>query len=172
MRVRLNTDRLEDIVSMMSEQYLTRVGILGSKTNRMKSVTNRKGMRRAGRESSSSTNADIGLIHEKGSLSRHIPRRSFLEMPLVVKSDELLKVKKHLWDSLISGGQKGDDRMRLAYKKLGIAAENIIQLAFTSGGYGRWAADKSSTIARKRSSAPLIDTAQLRRSITSMVVAK
>ena len=157
-RVTIDMGQLEAIHNTLLAKYVTRVGILGSKTNR--------------RGKANATNAGIGLVHEKGSLSRHIPRRSFIEMPMVIKSDELLKSRNALWDDFITAGEHTHARLKVAYKKLGQFAENIIQKAFESGGFGRWAPDSAGTITRNRSSQPLIDTAQLRRSITSDVVGK
>jgi hypothetical protein len=154
-RVKIDMDQLEEIHNTLLARYVTRVGILGSKTNR--------------RGKAFATNAGIGLVHEKGSVSRHIPRRSFLEMPLILKSDELMKSRNELWAFFIQG-EHTHSRLKTAYKKLGQFAENIVQKAFASGGFGHWAADSIRTIRRKHSSAPLIDTAQLRKSITSDVV--
>jgi hypothetical protein len=52
---------------------------------------------------------------------------------------------------------------------LGIACEGAIQEAFDTGGFDDWPADAPSTIRRKGSSSPLIDTKQLRFSIASVV---
>lgn len=53
--------------------------------------------------------------------------------------------------------------------RLGIACENVIQDAFSSGGFGFWKFILPSTVRRKGSARELIDTGQLRRSITSKV---
>jgi len=170
--VKLNTDALEQVHSALLAKYVTRVGILGGKTNRTKVVTSRNGMRRAGKSPDVLTNAEIGLIHEKGSASNKIPRRSFLEMPLVLKSAGLLAVRNKLW-AVYQGGPDTKARLREAYVNLGLIAERIIQRAFETRGFGRWAQNKKATIRRKNGSdMPLIDTAQLRRSITSDVVTK
>jgi hypothetical protein len=172
-QVGLRTERLENFLAVLQERYITRVGILGNKQDRSKAISNkRKTGRRPGNTPESMTNAEIGLIMEKGSLSMRIPRRSFLEMPLILKSNELSKAKRNILDAFQEDKVKSESAVREAYKKLGMIAENIIQRAFTSSGYGRWAPNKPSTIRRKHSSMPLIDTAQLRKSITSDVVKK
>jgi hypothetical protein len=170
--IKLNTDKLENIKGALEEHFITRVGILGSKASRMNTVTTKSGKHRAGKDMATMTNAEIGLVHEKGSTTRHIPRRSFLEMPLILKSEKLLSIRNKIWEIFNYAGEESAARLKQAYASLGIAAENIVQSAFASGGFGRWAADKEATIRRKGSSAPLIDTAQLRRSITSDVVSK
>ena len=53
---------------------------------------------------------------------------------------------------------------------LGIACETAIGEAFDSSGYGDWAPNTAATINNKKSSSPLIDTGQLRRSVASAVV--
>lgn len=111
-------------------------------------------------------NAGVGLIQEFGSVTNKIPARSFLRMPLETKSKELaasLRVKSTK-EKLLSGNLKG------ALQDVGFAAERIIDDAFKSRGFGNWAPNKPSTIKKKKSSTPLIDTRQLQRSITSKVV--
>lgn len=153
-RVTINLDGLEAIKKAVGDTYRTRVGILGSSAAR----TNGAAM----------DNATIGLIQMFGSVSAGIPPRDFLLMPIETKKRELLRS--------LGGGM-----MRQAFKRrdfkgmfalLGIKAEEIVQEAFATGGFGRWAPLKPSTIARKKSSAILIDTAQLRAAITSDVVTK
>jgi hypothetical protein len=152
--IKMNTDKLEDLYSALMAGYIARVGILGSKTERKERTA---------------TNAEIGLIHEKGSVTRHIPRRSFLEMPLVLKSEGLLAIRDSLWKVFTSGDQT-KARLKRAYFDLGLIANNIINVAFTSAGFGTWPPDSARTIKKKGSSAPLIDTGQLRRSITHDVI--
>jgi hypothetical protein len=85
-------------------------------------------------------------------------------MPLHLKSKEILADAFQGAPELI---RKGNIRMILV--RLGIACEKWIQMAFATGGFGSWAPDSPATINRKGSASPLIDTAQLRRSIVSKV---
>ena len=55
-------------------------------------------------------------------------------------------------------------------QKVGFVAEEVIQEAFSTNGYGQWKPNAPMTIEKKKSNSPLIDTGQLRRSITSKVV--
>lgn len=160
---RLNIDKLLELERETGIRYVTQVGILGDKAARFN--TDQKTGTAA--TSESLTNAELGLIQERGSISRHIPARSFLQMPLFLKLDKNLSSLKKL---ILRGIEVGD--LRIAYRDLGILAENIVQQAFGSGGFGHWLPNKPSTIARKKSSQPLIDTGQLRRSISSRVVKK
>lgn len=111
-------------------------------------------------------NAGIGVVQEYGSITNNIPARSFLRMPLEMKKDQLNAVfeKTSVKEILLKGDIKG------AFKKLGVEAEAIIDDAFKSGGFGTWPKNAPSTVAQKKSSKPLIDTSELRRSITSQVV--
>jgi hypothetical protein len=175
-RVHLDTDKLESIQTALSEMFMTRVGILGNKTSRTNAVQitsgKRKGEFKAGKTESHMTNAEIGLLMERGRLSEpRIPARSFLEMPLVLMSHKLLEDKREIW-SVFKGGPETRSRLKSAYVKLGQVAENLIQDAFETGGFGLWDPDRPSTIAKKHSSRPLINTAQLRRSISSDVVTR
>ena len=173
-QVKVNSDALEDLQATLMSKFVTRVGILGSKVSRNTTITTKQGFHKAGKVASPKTNAEIGLLHEKGSLTQHIPRRSFLEMPLIMHSEGLKSIKESLVPvfSTTDSIGKRKSMWRQAYVKLGMLAENIVQTAFESRGFGQWAPDSAGTIKRKHSDQPLIDTAQLRRSITSDVVAK
>ena len=187
-QVKIDTDKLEDIQSALMAKFVTRVGILGSKTDRMATEKGNRiygwgatrtivaGHKKSRTTQSTKTNAEIGLMHEKGSLTggpggTRVERRSFLEMPLVWKSEGLMAIRNKLWEAFTSGEQT-TARLHRAYRDLGIMAEKIIAAAFESGGFGKWKPDAASTISRKGSSRTLVDTSQLRASITSDVVNK
>lgn len=171
---------MEKLIKMKEElakKYIARVGVLGQKTNRIPMLTGESHERYklrvkkilkdrpelAGNEEK--TNAEIGLVHEMGSLSQHIPRRSFLEMPLTLKMPEYYK---KFGDQLLKAIDEGN--IKPVFINLGIKGEQVVQLAFASRGFGIWDPNAESTVKRKGSNSPLIDTAQLRRSITSDVV--
>lgn len=145
-------DKLLSFQKQLDQKYISEVGVLGSKTNR------------TGENKNNLSNADIGLLHEKGSVSKRIPARSWLEMPLTVKSKELMVVAKTLIDNMTA------NNIVKSYRILGIKAEEIIQRAFSSRGFGQWVPNSPVTIRRKKSDMPLIDTAQLRKSVSSRVV--
>ncbi len=112
------------------------------------------------------TNAQIGAIHEFGSVNHSIPERSILRMPILSRlSDELKKTPLKDWeDYLIKFGLKG------LLRAIGQSAVGVIQDAFHTGGFGRWAKLKPATVKRKGSTEILVETTQLRRSITFAVV--
>ena len=164
--VKINLEKLENIQSAFASGMRTQVGILGQKAGGRKVTVYSATDSHKGKTASTMTNAEIGLVHEKGSLSRHIPRRSFLEWPLLLKGRDLLKVKTELWAAF----EKSEISLKKAYQDLGIRAQQIIQDAFETRGFGNWMPDSDRTILRKHSDQPLIDTGQLRRSVTSRVV--
>jgi hypothetical protein len=167
--VKLDIEKLTAIQKAIGAKMVAQVGILGVKSNRLETgKVSKEGGHKKTKEASDMTNADIGLAHEKGVKSQNIPRRSFIEVPLRTKDLDLNKVKASLWQAFTTG----KSTIKEAYTKLGIAAENIIQGAFKTGGYGQWAPLDEKTIKRKKSASILIDTAQLRKSITSRVASK
>lgn len=116
------------------------------------------------RKSGPAGNAELGAIHEFGSYSKHIPARSWLRMPIMQFADEIVAMASKSADYYLS---KGDINGIL--RNLGIACEHVIQRAFATSGFGQWAPNAPSTIRKKGSSKPLIDTRQLARSVTSKV---
>lgn len=151
-KISYNIDGLNEIIKEMNGQYVTRVGILGE-------AGAREGDSELG-------NAEIGLVHEFGSVSRGIPPRSFLRFPLEFKSKELVESIKTGFSAYFFEKKE----FKKVHELLGLKAEEIVQDSFESGGFGQWPELADSTVAAKGSSQPLIDTAQLRRSITSDVV--
>lgn len=168
--VRVNTGGLDNLLLGIKQKYAARVGILGSTTrvDQQRKEPGEKakgGGHKVGKEASEMTNAEIGLAHEKGIKSKNLPRRSWLETPL---RENLGSYFKELGVKAIETILKNQPKE--AYRDLGIIAEQIIQRGFETGGYGKWKQLSQVTIRKKGSSAILIDTAQLRRSITSTVV--
>lgn len=178
-KVSYDIEKLLTVRSELAKKLMARVGVLGQKTNRIPMLTGESHERYQLRvkkmlkdnpkilDNKEKTNAEIGLDHEMGSMSRHIPRRSFLEMPLTTKMPDY---GKKFGENLMKALDEGN--IRPAFVNLGIKGEQVVQLAFASRGFGLWAPNAESTIQKKGSSQPLIDTAQLRKSITSDVVTK
>ena len=118
------------------------------------------GDHKAERTDDTINNVELATIQEFGSISQHIPARSFLRMPIVEKRKEILAfaASKKMRDLLLAGDKKK------ALTLLGIFAETVIDDAFETSGFGKWASLKH------RVGKILIDTGQLRRSIWSKVV--
>lgn len=152
--IRFNLQGLEELRDQVGGTFITRVGILGAKNAR----SGVEGM----------SNSEIGVVHEFGSESRNIPPRSFLRFPIEQKAHDL--VKGMTTTSVRNAVERR--QYRKVFQILGVIAEGIVQNAFSTGGFGSWQKLKQSTINAKGSSAILIDTGELRRSITSDVVKK
>lgn len=151
-QVKIDMSGFKPIKKALDDKFKTRVGILGGKASEAHKGTEL-------------TNADIGAIHEFGSLSNNIPPRSFLRLPLEAKLGEWINKNRIRYMELMEQGS-----VRKFYVDMGFAAEGIIDEAFVTSGFGQWAPDKPATAKRKGSSMPLIDTGQLRASITSKVM--
>jgi hypothetical protein len=137
---------------LLSNTYRVKVGILGEKNQRAQGKGDEPG----------TTNAEIGVKHEFG--MEGLPVRSFLRMPL----------KTHLAGNLYKAGFNADTVRKIIdekslvslFKKIGLVAERTVDDAFKTRGFGRW---KPSNMAEKKVHQTLIETSQLRRSITSKV---
>ncbi|WP_299074739.1 hypothetical protein [uncultured Paraglaciecola sp.] len=148
--VEYDMTKLNKLISSVAEGGSVKIGVLGSD---------------AQRGDGGIKNSELAAIHELGSYSRNIPPRSFLRAAFLHGQDEFgtfLKSEKS--KELIA---EGDTKTLLA--RLGLFAETLVQRAFETSGFGQWPALQSSTVKAKGSSAPLIDTGQLRRSISSEV---
>ena len=115
-------------------------------------------------EAGGATLAMIGAVHEFGSISRKIPKRSFITMPLTTGQDKIqADVQPRMAKHLETGDVKG------IFADIGIAAEARIQEAFETGGFGTWAPDAPATVQAKGSDSILIDDGSLRKSIASKI---
>jgi len=148
--------KLEKLVKELKSKYYVDVGILGQETD----------------TESGLTIAGIGAVHEFGTdragrgNKTKIPKRSFIVMPIETKQSNIQSdVERRAEAHLGNGDVKG------IFKDIGVSAEAQIQKAFDTGGFGKWAPNAESTIARKGSDSPLIDRGMqgLRGTITSEV---
>lgn len=182
-QVTLNTDRMKLLQKELAKAKGARVhiGVLGDNNSRAEPGDNAE--EKLG-------NADIGLIHEFGVMGgfvRHktrnaertqnrkwnqfrdqvtIPERSFLRMPVLQELPTAIYASgKETWRKAIL--EKG---VIYALKRLGILGEAVVQDAFATGGFGRWAPLKPYTIKKKKSNAILIHLALMSQAITSRVI--
>jgi phage gpG-like protein len=147
--VTLKMDGLEKLLKALKDKAPTiRVGILGNSNARSTKGPN---------------NATIGAYHEFGTTK--MPQRSFLRIPI---SDNLQK-------EMESSGALDKDVLRAVMasgslvpwaKKVAVLAEGIVAEAFATGGFGKW---KPSNMSYKANHQTLVETQQLRNSITSEV---
>ena len=112
------------------------------------------------------TNAELMYIHENGSPARNIPPRPALKLGL---SDE--NTRNQIREMLLLGMRTaltGDvNKARMYYEKAGMVGSSSVKKIF--GQSPPLAPNASSTIARKKSSKPLIDKGSLLSSITYAV---
>jgi phage gpG-like protein len=156
----MNTKNMDAFLRMLKESRMkVRIGILGGNATAAHPDANGK--------PSGLTNAEIGAIHEYGKLSDpDFPVRSFLRMPLAEK----------FYSEMRSSGAYRDDVVKEVLKtasfrpwleKAGAIALGVVQDAFNTGGFGKW---KPSDMRRKKNAQTLVETQQLRNSITYEVV--
>ena len=147
-----NLSGLDKLAKNIREHYHVRIGILGQKSFRGEEDQEGKPV----------NNAELGVIHEFGSVKRNIPPRSFLRNTLATKNEEIvddvLTKKKEIKEDMVDGDGS------LLFKVIGVAAEGKVLDSFDSRGFGTWPALKR---ARKDgSNAPLVDTGQLKGAVT------
>lgn len=140
--------------ALKAREPTARIGILGSG-------------QRAGKGSPPS-NATIGAWHEFG--TSKMPMRSFLRVPLT----------DHLNDRLASAGAFDPETLKAVIasgslipwiKKVMIVAKVIVLEGFDTGGFGKWPDLAQSTWSKKKVQQILVETQQLRNSITTEVSA-
>ena len=149
----LNTKGLDKIIkAFKGKMPEIRVGILGSSPR-----------------PDGTSNALIGAVHEFGSPARNIPQRSFLRKPLTENLDKALQnnglLRKQSLDMVFQEGNF--DRF---VSLIAQTAEQVVLESFEKSGPG-WPAWKSPTYSNNTGQL-LIDTNQLRNSITSEIVSK
>jgi phage gpG-like protein len=109
------------------------------------------------------TMPDLAAIHEYGAPSRNIPERSFVRASITLNQS---KYGKFLLGEVKSLLLLKTTPMKIK-QILGMQAAADVQMYMVNG---KFAPLKAKTIKRKGSSKPLIDTGQLRQSITYKVV--
>ena len=107
-------------------------------------------------------------LHTHGSPLYQIPPRPIIE-PAIEAADNKEAIAKELKQAAEAAlaGKPGGTRTHL--RMAGMEAQNRTRAWFTDPRNG-WAPNAPSTIRRKKSDRPLIDTQQLRKSITYVVV--
>lgn len=111
-------------------------------------------------------NAEIGALYEfNDGNNPNRPGGSFLRVPLADKLGKALEAADALTERTTAAVIESGTIVPWL-KKVGVVAEAIVQGAFATGGYGKW---KPSDMTRKTNSLTLVETTQLRDSITSEV---
>lgn len=148
----INIKGLDGLLRALKEKApIARVGILGGKTTR--SGTN------------AMTNSEIGALYEFNASGKR-PGGSFLRVPITEHLEKYLEKSgaftKEAMSAVIAQGSTIP-----WVKKIAVIAEKIVQDAFDTSGFGKWT---PSNMLRKKNHQTLVETKQLRESISSEVV--
>ncbi len=146
----LNTKGLDQIIkSLKGKLPVVQIGIMGDKNARAGGGRN--------------TNAEIGAKHEYG--RGGMPVRSFLRVPLSENLGKYLEQSNAFdRDAMAQVIKTGTILPWLT--KVAVIAENVVQDGFNTGGFGKW---QPSNMSRKKVHMTLVETQQLRNSITSRI---
>ena len=117
------------------------------------------------KEDNGPNNAELMYIHSQGSELQKIPARPVLE-PVVEKNKS--QISNLLQKAMKSGLSGNKAKMMAEFHQVGQYAENKAKAYFVDPTNG-WPPNSPKTVARKKSNRPLIDTGQLRKSITHVV---
>jgi hypothetical protein len=146
--IEYNDRNLKKLIKAFDNIPYVKVGILGKTKSRSEGDID---------------NVKLGVIHEFG--TDKIPMRSFLRIPIAENLDQYLKsagaFKKNVIKKIIS-----EESLEDFVKKIGKVAEKIVLDAFNTGGFGKW---KPSNMKYKKVKQTLVETTQLRDSITSEI---
>lgn len=106
-----------------------------------------------------SNNATIAATHELGAPTRGIPARPFLIPTMQNNADKYVQLMAQGFRNALQDKGKADE----VYEKIGLVASSDVKEYIVSG---QFVPLKESTIDRKGSSKPLIDTSEMRNSIS------
>lgn len=106
-----------------------------------------------------SNNATIAAVHEMGAPSRGIPARPFLIPTIQNNADKYTNLMAQGFKNALQDKEKAAE----VYEKIGLVASSDVKDYIASG---QFVPLKQSTIDRKGSSKPLIDTSEMRNSIS------
>lgn len=107
------------------------------------------------------TNAELLFVHEHGSPVKNIPPRPVLKPAIENNIDKIKFLYEEEFNNLIN--IKSNPNF---LNELGLFSQNVIRERFTNND---WSPLMEKTIKKKGSTNPLIDTGELRKSITYVV---
>lgn len=171
--VEIDMKPLEKILRALKGNIpVARVGILGGSNQRAmgnpsgKTVAKPKALpmgAQPAHQAIGTSNAEIGMKHEFG--MDGMPMRSFLRIPLIENFKDYLEEAGGMDKKVINEMIKTGTLVEFV-KKMGIIAERVVLDAFHTGGFGKW---PPSDMRNKKNHETLVETQQLRNSITSDV---
>lgn len=106
------------------------------------------------------TVSEVAAVHEFGVPSRNIPKRSFLRDTALINERRIEKNLATVTERIVTGVESE----RTGLLKFGVWFEGVVKQRIAAGIPPKLS---PATIKRKGSSKPLIDTGQLRNSISS-----
>lgn len=146
----IKTEGLDKLLRALNQKLPTaRVGILGADD-----VRATKG---------NPSNATIGAAHEFGTTK--LPMRSFLRVPITEHLQSKMEASGAL-DKQVLKQVIAEGSVIPWMTKIAVLAEQIVGEAFATGGFGKW---MPSNMNNKKNHQTLVETQQLRDSITSEV---
>lgn len=154
--IEIKTTGLDALIRALKKVPRVRVGVLAGATPRAPDPS--------GEVVSAPTNATIGFRHEFGTST--LPVRSFLRLPLSTQLQRYLAKSGTLSPTTLKAVVKSGNMVPWL-QRVGVVAEAIVADAFDSGGFGTWV---PSNMDFKKNHQTLVETQQLRNSITSEVV--
>lgn len=120
---------------------------------------------KSSRQGGKATNAELLFIHTNGSPARGIPARPVLKPAIADDKERIVEMLGKAVDAATSGKK---EEIVPALERAGMYASGKCKAWFTNPSNG-WKPNNAKTIARKKSSRPLIDTGEMRKSITYIV---
>ncbi len=111
------------------------------------------------------TNAELLFIHTNGSTVRGIPPRPVLQPAIEHDKERVGEMLGKAIDVATSGNK---EQVVPALERAGMYGANVCKAWFTNPS-NSWKPNSEETIARKKSSRPLIDIGEMRDSITYVV---
>lgn len=161
---------LTSLIAALKTPITARVGILGGNKNSRTEVVLHSSLKtkevkavKIKGSTAPGTNAEIGAAHEFG--TDKLPIRSFLRIPIAEKLQEYLELSRAFDEDTVKAVIK-EGTIKQWVKKVATVAEAIVSDAFDSRGFGRW---KASDMRHKQNHQTLVESQQLRNSITSEV---
>ena len=171
------TGKMKEIAKMLSKHYAVKVGLLAEHGG-TDSVSNNLDLAGLGAVQEYGANITVtdkmrnffryefGVNLKKTTTNINIPARSWLYSPIKDESFRKL-IYDYIGDLELFKEVVDKDLMKQLANIIGESALLQINKAFDNGGInGEWQANSPITIAKKKSSKPLIDTGELRRHIT------
>lgn len=104
-----------------------------------------------------------GAAHVAPGPKSHNPKRDFMSLAVKKNENEIEKTVQKLYKAVT----KGSIQARKAVKILGVMHEDQIKNAILTGPF---VANKPATIAKKKSSRPLIDRSDMKNSVKNILV--